>query len=140
MQTKPRVKEELEKWAERSLGLAKTKHKEISSGKALTDFDLQVLVALKTRLTAAWSKDSERGQAAVIIIGLCAEFFYQCLAFGYDLRTSSDTLQSSINQATEDMVYSQKHKIHNVDRLYLDKLLAKFKSLQPGWQKEAQSR
>lgn len=122
------------------MSLAKTKHKEISSGKALTDFDLQVLVALKTRLTAAWRRHSQRGQAAVIIIGLCAEFFYRCLAFGYDLRTSSDTLQSSINQATEDMLYSQKHKACTVDRLQLDKLLAKFKSLQPTWQKEMQSR
>ena len=110
MQNKTRVKEELEKWADRCLGLAKTKHKEVTNGKALTDFDLQSLVAIKTRLTAAWSKHSQRSQAAVIIIGLCAEVFYQCLAFGYDLRTSSDSLQSSINQATEDMLYSQKHK------------------------------
>ena len=56
MQNKTRVKEELEKWADRCLGLAKTKHKEVTNGKALTDFDLQSLVAIKTRLTAAWSK------------------------------------------------------------------------------------
>ena len=140
MQNKTRVKEELEKWADRCLGLAKTKHKEVTSGKALTDFDLQSLVAIKTRLTAAWSKQSVQGQAAVIIIGLCAEFCYQCLAHGYDLRSSSDTLQSTINQATEDMVHSEKHKVRTVDRLHLDKLLTRFKSLQPGWQKEAQSR
>ena len=76
------LRQEVDKWAERALTLAKAKHREVNKGKAPTDFDLQVLGGLKHRITAAWSKQSESGQAAVIITGLCTEFYYQCLAFG----------------------------------------------------------
>lgn len=130
----------MEQWAKRTLGIAKSKHMEISNGKGLSDMDLQLLENLKSKLTIACSKDSEIGQAASIIIGLCADFFYQCLAFGYDIRLSSDTLESSIAQATEDMVAKQKRRQHRGKKLQLSQLPDKVKSMQPDRQKQAQSR
>ena len=66
--------------------------------------------------------------------------FYQCLAFGCDIRLSSDTLESSIAQSTEDMVAKQKHRLRRGKKLQLSQLLDKVKSMQPEWQKQAQSR
>ena len=134
------LKEDADRWAERALTLAKTKHREVTNGKALSDFDPQMLGGLKHRITAAWSKQSESGQAAVIIIGLCAEFYYQCLAFGYDIKISSDTLRDSITQAAEDMKDRELRKLHRRGKVWLSKLLSKLKSMQPDWHKQAQSR
>ena len=46
------LKEDADRWAERALTLAKTKHREVTNGKALSDFDLQMLGGLKHRITA----------------------------------------------------------------------------------------
>ena len=51
--------------------MTKAKHREVDHGKGLSDMD--VLEGMQSRITASWSKHSETGQAAVIVIGLWAE-------------------------------------------------------------------
>ena len=130
----------MEKWSKQALSLAKAKHREVTNGKGLSDMDLRVLEGMQSRITASWSEQSESGQAAVIVIGLCAEYYYECLASGYDIRASSDILQGSIAQATDDMVEARKSKRRRKAKLQLSKLLAKLKSMQLKWREDAQSR
>ena len=70
VQKREDVKANVEQWAKRAFGIAKSKHKEISNGKGLPDIDIQVLDNLKSKLTAAWSKESETGRQQAPLLGL----------------------------------------------------------------------
>lgn len=98
---------------------------------------VQIMEGTPSRITAVWSMQSESGQAAFIIIGLCAKFYYECLAFGRDIGASSEILQGGL---VHGMVETQKSKECRKAKVLPSKLPAKLKSMQPKGREAAPSR
>ena len=133
------IRSQLQKWLASLLTFAKAKHREIARS-GITDAQLLNLEHMQDSVFRNWSKDSETGQAAIVIINLCAEYQFLCYATAFDMRQTADTLGSSITQATEDMADKQVRKARSVKRVKLSTLLKELKRMQPAWQKQAQER
>ena len=84
-------------WAQSAYTIAKARHREVTS-KGMSDANKLSLEQRLHGLTRHFSMASNSGQAAVMVIDLCAEFAYECLAIGYDMRSNSDTLSTMITQ------------------------------------------
>lgn len=133
------TRSQLQNWLAGLLRFAKAKHREITRS-GISDAQLLTLEHMQDSVFRNWSKDSETGQAAIVIINLCTEYEFLCYATAYDMRSTSDTLSTSMTQATQDMADEQVRKVRAVRKVKLSKLLKELKTKQPGWQKQAQER
>lgn len=133
------IKSELRKWASSQRTWAKAQHRQ-ATGHSVPEADLLTLERMEEAWIRAWSKDSETGQAAKIIINMCTEYLFLCYAIAYDMRSSAETLSSSMTQAVHDMADQQSAKLSKGKKVQLSKLLAKLRTMQPAWQQQAHDR
>ena len=77
--------------------LASAKHQELV-GKPIPAADSNSLRAQRNMLTHGWSSESITGQAAVLIIGQAAQYCYDCLATGYNMKLESSILAQKVQQ------------------------------------------
>ena len=128
----------LETWSREVFNNA-AKHKEVTT-RSFNEQNLMLLYDLHSNLTPPnWTRHSEVGQAAILVVSSASNYAYECLAIGYCIKADSHMLKQQIKHDTE-AITKEAVKQYTRDGVLLSKLLSKLQLKLLALEQSAQAR